>query len=62
MKGSIIFDAANKEHRTDYFNYLQTKSWRNSKNRYKAPTMSVTIGYIERTLLEHYSKEEFKCK
>jgi hypothetical protein len=57
----IVFDAFNKEHRKLYTTYRKDKSWGNIPVRFIIPgTFGVTIGHIERDLLDFYTQKEFQ--
>ncbi len=59
-KPEVIFDPSNKEHRKAYREYLKYGNWARLPFVFKAPHFGITLGYIERTLLQFYSTKEFK--
>lgn len=62
-RNEVLFDATNKKHRKAYDRYLRNNnSWIGSEYRFRAPHFGVTIGYIERKLLEYYTNKEFGAK
>jgi len=61
-KPEVIFDATNKEHRKAYRKFLKEKSWGHLPFVFKAPHFGITLGYIERSLLQFYSGKEFTAK
>jgi hypothetical protein len=62
-KSEVVFDAYNKHHRNAYDQYLRNnRSWAKVNFRFRAPHFGITIGYIERRLLEYYTDKEFGKK
>jgi hypothetical protein len=61
-KPEVVFDASNRKHRKAYNDYLRKGNWSFLPFVFKAPHYGITLGYIERTLLQHYSSKEFKIK
>ena len=61
MRPEIVFDAFNKEHRKLYTAYRKDMSWGNIPVRFITPgQFGVTIGHIERNLLDFYTHKEFQ--
>lgn len=61
MRPEIVFDAFNKEHRKLYTAYQKDMSWGNIPVRFITPgQVGVTIGHIERNLLDFYTHKEFQ--
>jgi hypothetical protein len=57
----MIFDAANKQHRQYYFNFIKTGSWHGCPYRWAIPDDVGNLqGMIQRKLLDHYMGKEFK--
>jgi hypothetical protein len=56
-----VFDAGDLQHREWYYKFLVTNSWRHCPVRFAPGDEAVElIGWIQRELLLHYGKKEFK--
>jgi len=65
LKGrpEVNFDATNKLHRQAYRQYLKDKSWGKLPFRFiTSGTYGITLGHIERMLLDYYASKEFDRK
>ena len=63
VRSEVLFDPTNKGHRKAYDQYLRNNhSWAGCKYRFRAPHFGVTIGHIERKMLEYYTSKEFGAK
>jgi hypothetical protein len=58
----VVFDATNEEHRMLYSKFLKKRTWDDTPIKFRAPHFGITLGYIERTMLEYYTKKEFGSK
>ena len=58
----VAFDAANKEHRRFYHQFMKTNTWGKCPVRFICPdeTGSDLIKMIQRQLVEYYVDQEFK--
>lgn len=57
----VMFDAANKQHRQFYFNFMQTGSWRDCPYRFVIQDDVGNLqGMIQRKLLDYYGGKEFR--
>ena len=61
MRPWVEFDPYNKEHRKWYAEYVRTNSWSHCPVRFVDPNDCGNLAMsMQRTLLEYYSKQEFK--
>lgn len=58
----ILFDPANKQHREWYKQFLEDRSWGKLPIRFASKGYGITLGHIERALLDYYTDKEFKGK
>ncbi len=62
LKGrpEVTFDASNKKHREAYRQYLRDRGWGKLPFRFvTSGTYGITLGHIERQLLDYYTSKEF---
>ena len=56
----VNFDATNKKHREAYRQFRRDKGWGKLPFRFVTDgTYGITLGHIERMLLDYYSAKEF---
>lgn len=57
----VAFDAANKQHRQYYYNFLKNNTWGHCPVRFICPaeTGSDLIKMMQRLLVDYYIKKEF---
>lgn len=60
VKPVVEFDVNNVDHRKEYFNFVQHNSWGQCKYRFTTRGYGITKGAIDRQLIEHYLRKEFK--
>ncbi len=59
-KPTIAFDVNDPQHRSDYANFLKTKSWKHSSVHYEIADVAGEVqSVVQRRLLEYYSGQEF---
>ncbi len=59
----VEFDATNRTHREAYRQYLRDRGWGKLPFRFvTSGTYGITLGHIERALLDYYTSKEFDGK
>lgn len=59
---AILFDANNKEHRALYKKFLDDRSWGKLPVVFETKGFGITLGHIERQLLDYYTSKEFTSR
>lgn len=59
-RDEVLFDPNNKKHREYYKKFLDDRSWGKLPIRFASKGYGITLGHIERSLLDYYTKKEFE--
>lgn len=58
----VLFDPKDPKHRKMYKQFLKDRSWGKLPIKFAARGYGITLGHIERALLDYYTEKEFGSK